>query len=198
MIKEEAIRKYADNLKNDCPQLTQLALQKYIEDLTVTELKKGEIHIKSGTIQQQGGFLVSGMIRAYSIDEDGNDQTISFISENDYSVHYESFVSQQPSLLSYECLEHCTMVNFSYDHFNSIHQRFPIFQKYLRVILERKLKAQRERLEGHLYLDAEQRYLKFINQYPDLFQRIQITHLCSYLGIRRQSLTRIRKKLSRK
>ena len=159
---------------------------------------QGEVHISSGTIQQQGGFLVSGLVRAYRIDEEGNDQTISFIPENDYSVHYESFVSQQASLFTYECIEPCTIVNFSYDHFNSIHQQFPIFQKYLRVILKSKLKAQKERLEGHLYLNAEQRYLKFINQYPDLIQRIQITHLCSYLGIRRQSLTRIRKKLSTK
>ena len=198
MKNEDAIKLYNTHLKDICPQLTPSALQKYSEVLTVTNLKKGDIHINAGTIQQQGGFLVSGLIRKYSIDEEGNDQTISFISENDYSVHYESFVSQQPCLFSYECLEDCSIVNFSYDHFNSIHQRFPIFQKYLRVILERKLKIQKERLEGHLYLDAEQRYLKFINQYPDLLQRIQITHLCSYLGIRRQSLTRIRKKLSGK
>ena len=67
MKKEEAIRKYADNLKSDCPQLTQLSIQKYSEELTVTKFKKGEIHIKSGTIQQQGGFIVSGLIRAYSL-----------------------------------------------------------------------------------------------------------------------------------
>ncbi len=198
MNNEEAIQKYINHLIKVCPQLTELALQKYGEALTVSELKKRNVYIKSGSIQQEGGFLVSGLIRAYRIDEEGNDHTISFITENDYCVHYESFVAQKASQLNFECLETCIIVNFSFDHFNFIHIRFPVYQEYLRVILETKLKAQKERLEGHLYLDAEQRYLAFINQNPDLFQRIQITHLCSYLGIRRQSLTRIRKKLHNK
>ena len=131
MNNEEAIQKYIEHLIKVCPQLTELALLKYREALTVTRLKKRDVYIKSGSIQQQGGFLVSGLIRAYRIDEEGNDHTISFIPENDYCVHYESFVAQKASLLNFECLEPCTIVNFSYDHFNFIHVRFPVYQEYL-------------------------------------------------------------------
>ena len=64
--------------------------------------------------------------------------------------------------------------------------------------VEEKLKLQQERLESLLYQNAEQRYQNFISQYPQLFNRITITHLSSYLGVERQTLTRIRQKLSQK
>jgi CRP/FNR family transcriptional regulator, anaerobic regulatory protein len=63
---------------------------------------------------------------------------------------------------------------------------------------EEILKMQQSRIESFLFLTAEERYLDFTMQNPDLFNRVSLTHLSSYLGIERQTLTRVRQKLAGK
>jgi CRP-like cAMP-binding protein len=78
------------------------------------------------------------------------------------------------------------------------YKTFPKFEKYGRLITEEILKMQQHRIESFIFQTAEERYLDFIKQNPDLYNRISLSHLCSYLGIERQTLTRIRQKLARK
>ena len=69
---------------------------------------------------------------------------------------------------------------------------------YGRLIAEHVLTVQTDRVESFLFENAEQRYLNFIDKNPDIINRISLTHLASYLGIERQSLSRIRKKIVEK
>jgi DNA-binding MurR/RpiR family transcriptional regulator len=73
---------------------------------------------------------------------------------------------------------------------------FPAIEKYGRLVAENILKEQQNRIESFLFANAEKRYLDFINGNPNLFNRVSISYLSSYLGIDRRSLTRIRKKLA--
>ncbi|PIE78917.1 MAG: cAMP-binding protein [Candidatus Delongbacteria bacterium] len=195
MTKEIEI--YLNHIKNVCPELTEQELYKFGEKLTITKLRRNDFYIKTGQIQKQGGFLVNGLIRVFHTDDFGNEKTIYFVPENDYTFHYASFMDGKPSPLSFQCLEPSIIVNFPADYLHKAYEQFPKFDRYGRRIVEQKLKLQQERLEGFLFKDAEQRYLEFIIQFPDLFNRISITHLCSYLGVGRQTLTRIRQKLAK-
>lgn len=65
----------------------------------------------------------------------------------------------------------------------------------LRCSAEKSCQMHQDRIEAFLFETAEQRYLNFIRQQPEIFNRVSVTHLCSYIGVKRQSLTRIRKKL---
>jgi CRP-like cAMP-binding protein len=79
-----------------------------------------------------------------------------------------------------------------------MYQQSPKFERYGRLIAEEILKRQQTRIESFIFQTAEERYLDFMKQHPALFNRISLSHLCSYLGIERQSLTRIRQKLARR
>jgi len=81
------------------------------------------------------------------------------------------------------------------NHIQKGYEQFPIFERYGRLIAEEVLKMQQKRIEGFLFENAETRYLEFVKENPDLFNRVSLSHLASFLGIERQSLTRIRKKL---
>ena len=89
------------------------------------------------------------------------------------------------------------MVNLSYHHIQQGYDRLPNLERYGRLIAEEVLMSQQKRIESFLFDNAETRYLDFVRENPDLFNRISLSHLSSYLGIERQSLTRIRKKLTR-
>ncbi len=189
------INQYLQHIKSVCPELTDAELMRFSRRLTVTELAKKALYITCGEIQQQGGYLVKGLIRAFHSDDAGNEKNIYFIPENEYTFHYASFMDKAPCPLSFQCLEPCVIVDFPIDHIHQAYNDMPQFERYGRRILEHKLKVQQQRLESFLFQTAEQRYLDFIRQYPRLFNRISLSQLCSYLGVERQTLTRIRQKI---
>ena len=193
----EAIRIYLHHIKTVCPELPEDQLLIFSEKLTVTMLDKNDVYIAAGHIQKQGGFLVNGLLRAFHTDDLGNEKNIYLIPEGEYAFHYASFMDNIPSPLTFQCLERSAIVNFTADHLQNMYNEIPEFQKYGRMIVEAKLKIQQQRLESFLFQNAEQRYVDFISQYPQLFNRISISQLCSYLGVERQTLTRIRNKLSK-
>ena len=191
------IKKYLNHIKRTCPELTDVELNVFSLGLTITKFSKGDFYIKAGQTQLQGGFLIEGLIRAFYTDNLGNEKTIYFIPENDYTFHYASFIDNKPSPLSFQCIEPSTIICFTPYHLENAYKQIPKFDKYGRLVVESKLKIQQERLESLLYKNAEQRYVDFANQFPHLLNRISISHLCSYLGVERQTITRIRKKLSK-
>lgn len=193
----EESRIYLHHIKSVCPELSEDKLLRFSEELSVTLLDKNDVYITAGQIQKQGGFLVKGLLRAFHTDDLGNEKNIYFIPEDEYAFHYASFMDNMPSPLTFQCMEPSVIVNFTAGHLQNMYQEIPEFQKYGRLIVEAKLKIQQQRLESFLFQNAEQRYIDFIRQYPQLFNRINISQLCSYLGVERQTLTRIRNKLSK-
>jgi hypothetical protein len=179
-----------------CPKVTESELAFLKSGLTVTRLRPKEFYITANTIQKEIGFVAEGLLRAFCIDPKGDEITMKFISENGYATHYTAFITQTPGKYYFQCIEPAAIVNLSYTHIQKGYNAFPNLERYGRLVAEEVLKFQQKRIESFLFESAETRYLDFINENPDLFNRISLSHLSSYLGIERQSLTRIRRKLA--
>lgn len=192
-----AIGIYLDAVRAVCPKLSAAALDALAGRLTVSERRRHEIYIQPGQVQEEAGFVVRGLVRSYYLDQDGTARTVRFYAEQDYAVHYSAFIARQPSKYAFQCLEPVTMVGLPYHAMQWAYEAFPQFEQYGRLMAEAVLQAQQARIESFLFQTAEARYLGFIAQYPEIFSRISLSHLCSYLGIERQTLTRIRQKLAR-
>ena len=192
----EAIQTYLKTVKHLCPHVESDALSFLESGLTMTTLADKHFYIQANTVQKHVGFVFSGLLRAFYIDDNGDEITIRFVKENDFATNYVSFISQQPSRYYFQCIEPCEIVNISYQLMQEAFSKFPSLEKYGRLIAEKILKIQQHRIESFLFDNAETRYLDFIKENPNLFKRVSISYLSSYLGIQRQSLTRIRKKLA--
>lgn len=179
-----------------CPSLTAAELDFLKTGLTISEFKPKQFYLEANTVQKAIGFVFSGLVRSYYVDENGNEKTVNFISENKYATHYTSFVKQAPSKYHFQCIEPTIMVNLPYEHIQEGYKKFPNVERYGRLIAEAILHMQQKRIESFLFENAETRYLNFIKENPELFNRVSISDLSSYLGIERQSLTRIRKKIA--
>ena len=186
------------SVREICPNLKDVELEEFALKLTVKEFKKKDIFLQSGKIQKAIGFISKGLVRSFFIDQDGNEITVGFYAEADYVTHYPAFITQKPSRYAIQCLEPVTMICLSFEDMQWIYQQLPGFEKYGRLVAEEILKRQQARIESFIFQTAEDRYLDFIQQQPTLFNRISLSQLCSYLGIERQTLTRIRQKLARK
>lgn len=187
---------FLKSVKAICPDISDHELMLFSSKLTFLQFEKKEYFLESGKIQKSIGFITGGLVRSSFIDQQGDEITVGFYAEGDYATHYPAFIVQEPSKYSIQCLEPTTMVCISFDDMQWIYQHLQGFERYGRLIAEEILKRQQSRIESFIFQTAEERYLDFIKKYPTLFNRISISHLCSFLGIERQSLTRIRQKLA--
>lgn len=191
-----AVEIYLASLKKICPQLTEEELARFASKLTFQELKKKDFFLQAGKVQKAIGFLTSGLVRSFYIDDDGNEITVGFYAEHDYATHYHAFITRQPSQYAIQCLEPTTFLCLSYDDLQWVYQQSSNFERYGRLVAEEILKRQQARIESFIFQTAEERYLAFIEKDPTLFNRISLSQLCSFLGIERQTLTRIRQKIA--
>lgn len=192
------IELYIQSIRAICPNLTDLELAQVALKVSVSEAKKKDFFIQSGEIQKTIGFIAKGLIRTYYIDELGNERNVGFFSEGEYATHYPAFISKLPSKYSIQCLEPTTFVHLTLEDLQEIYQLYPNVERYGRLIAEDVLIKQQARIESFVFQTAEERYLDFIRNHSKVFNRISLSQLCSYLGIERQSLTRIRQKLAHK
>jgi CRP/FNR family transcriptional regulator, anaerobic regulatory protein len=193
---EAVIEIYLNSLKSFCPELTDQELEIFASKLTFIELKKKDNFLEAGTIQKSIGFIAKGLVRSFYIDHRGNEINVGFYAERDYATHYPAFVFQKPSNYTIQCLEPTTFACLSYESMQSMYSQSPNIEKYGRLVAEEILIRQQERIESFIFQTAEQRYLHFMKNHLPLFNRVSLSHLCSFLGIERQSLTRIRQKLA--
>jgi CRP-like cAMP-binding protein len=191
----EIIQTYINTTKVICPNLTDKALDYYSSKLTFSELKPKCFYIKAGTIQKEIGYILSGLLRAFYIDNEGKEITVDFTKEGNYATHYTTFGTNKPSKFYFQSIEPTVIINISYQHFQECCDKFPELERCIRILVTQAHDILLKRIEGFLFDSAETRYLNFTTENPDLFNRVSITDLCTYLGVERQTLTRIRKKI---
>jgi len=194
---ESHITSFLTSVQAICPGVTSEELSLIASRLTGMELRKKELFVQSGKIQKTIGFIAQGLVRSFIIDRDGVERTVGFYPEGEYATHYPAFIMQKPSMYTIQCLEPTTFVCLSFDDIQSMYKQYPVIERYGRLIAEEVLKQQQARIESFVFQNAEERYLDFVRQRPSLFNRVSLSQLCSYLGIERQTLTRIRHKIAR-
>lgn len=195
-MREEALEIYKKAVKELCPQMTEQELEYFRNELEVIKLPAKHFFIQAGTVQRQLGFVAKGLIRSFYIDEAGQEVTTYFAKEGQYATDYPAFIKQMPTFSYFQCLEETTLVLLSYEHMQSGYDEFLIFNRYGRLMAEQVITMMQTRIRSLQFQSAEERYLDFLGTDPNLFNRISLTHLASYLGIDRSSLSRIRKKIT--
>ena len=158
-------------------------------------LKKGDFFLHEGQVCRQVGFIVKGLLRYY-INHDGEDKTYSFGKENDFVCNNESFIPQTPSTKIIQALEDCVLLQISYDDLQVFYASVKQGERFGRLVIEQVFIQTLQDLSSFYTESPEQRYERFILNHPDLKQRVSQYHIASYVGVKPQSLSRIRKRIS--
>jgi CRP-like cAMP-binding protein len=158
-------------------------------------LKRGEFFVKAGDLPKTMGVVMSGLLRLYYVDSDGNDYTKSFCAENGFVAAYSALLLGQSSQLFIQALEDTRLLVADYAAYRSLAVGHPCWQGINCKIAE-QLFIKKEKRESALLLDdAKTRYLSFRDEYPGLESRLKQHHIASYLGITPVTLSRIRAQL---
>jgi CRP-like cAMP-binding protein len=157
---------------------------------------KGDYFLETGKIAKQLGFVIEGVLRVCYLNDQGEDITRAFISENHFALNIPSFNNKTPSEVNFEAVSDCTLLVFSEKDLTELAAVIScwndIFSKIVAAALTSKLKIS----NNMLIQDAKTRYLEFFKIYPGLANKVPLSALASYLGIKQSSLSRIRKNLT--
>ena len=156
---------------------------------------KGDFFLAEGQICKQIGFVTKGLLRYY-INDDGEDKTYDFAQENNFVCNYESFIPQIPSTKIIQALEDCEILQISHDDLQLFYKSIRQAERFGRLVIEHVFIQTLQDLSSFYVDKPEYRYGRFIEKHPDLLQRISQYHIASYVGVKPQSLSRIRKRLS--
>lgn len=157
-------------------------------------LKKGDFFLAEDQVSKHIGFLVKGVMRYY-INHDGEDKTYEFAQENEFIGNYESFLPKAPSVKIIQALEDCEMFQISYEDLQLFYKSVRQGERFGRIVIEEVFIKTLKGLSSLYTATPELRYEEFIKNHPDLQQRISQYHIASYVGVKPQSLSRIRKRI---
>jgi len=168
---------------------TQLLKQLFTEK----HIKKGEHFLSEGQVCRTVAIISSGLVRYY-VNDDGNDGTYYFGSEGNFVCDYESFLPQVPSTKNIQALEDTSLYIISYDGLQQLYQGIKEGERLGRLGIEQVFVNVLQQLTSFYKDSPEERYRRFLQSYSGISQRVPQYYIASYVGIKPQSLSRIRKR----
>lgn len=133
----------------------------------------------------------------YMLDHEGKEHNLQFATENWWIGDIASFHSEDPSRFYIEAIENSIILQIKKEDQLRLFVEYPKFNRIFRVITENALVSYQRRVLQNISSTAEERYIDFVNRYPDFFNRISNVQIASFLGITPEFLSTIRKKLSK-
>ncbi|MFC4688531.1 Crp/Fnr family transcriptional regulator [Epilithonimonas pallida] len=159
------------------------------------KLQRKETVCKQGEVCNLKIFVAKGLLRNYSVSEDGNEHILQFVNEMSWTTDPESFYNNSPSKLTIEAMEASEIFAFSLEDFAELREQIPELNIFVENILTRKSMEIHKRLLMNISSSPEEKYLDFINTYPDIFNRVPLHMVASYLGLSRETLSRVRRNI---
>ena len=165
------------------------------ESMVVRTFKKGSVLLKEGQISIDTYFVLNGCIREYLL-ADGEEKTTNFFTEDQWVISVTNFAPQNRSMHFLVCVEDTTVVVGNEREAQEMFKDFPRFETIARVVMEAYFAEQRKLMTSYLTDSPEQRYMNLLKQRPDIFQRVPQYQIASYIGVKPESLSRIRKRMA--
>lgn len=141
-------------------------------------------------------FVAEGLLRIYYIDEEGAEANKSFPAEGGFAGPLATALLDLPSRYGIQALEDSVLLAAQYNNYFELLEQHPAFDRLGRKMLEWLLGRRELREQSLLQQSAKERYLDFVDQYSDIFNRIPQYHVASYLGITEVSLSRLRSQIA--
>ncbi|MBN2818735.1 MAG: Crp/Fnr family transcriptional regulator [Bacteroidales bacterium] len=183
------IIKYLSKYTSLSNELAEIVLASTI----IKNFKKGTILLKEGDISKESYFVLKGCVRSYLIDN-GEDKTLDFHTE-EQPILPISYGKETLSEQYLECIEDSILTVNTPEHENEMFLKYPQFESVCRIMTEVMMSNFQESFVNFKTTSPEERYLFILKNRPDLLQRVPLFQLASYLGLKPESLSRLRKRL---
>lgn len=161
--------------------------------IRVETYPKGAVIQEAGKVAKAFFYNVDGFVRLFYW-KNGDEITAYFYPKGYFVSAYESFVKQQPSRINLQAVENTQLAIISTEAAMTLLSYSPKFEAISRIVMEDELIAHQIMIEGLLTLNPEERYERLITANPSLLSKVPQHHLASYIGVKPESFSRIKKR----
>ncbi len=156
--------------------------------------KRSEYLVNEGALSSYMYFIIEGYVKCF-YNDDGNEVTTQISTTEDFITSFESFSSGDASKENIQCISDCVLLKISKSDYENLYNEVANWSVFCKSVYEYYILKVSDRVHALQNLSASERYLKLIETQPDIVQHISVKDLASYLGIKPQSLSRIRKEI---
>jgi len=156
-------------------------------------LRRRDILVREGDVCRYKIFVTRGLLRAYATRNDGTEHIVHFSPENTWFTEPESFAQATPSIYSIEALENSEVVLWTKNDLGYLLEKIPALNNYFNKLISRGSHTLRQHLLHIVGSTAEEKYEAFKVNNADIFTRVPLHMVASYLGVTRETLSRIRR-----
>ncbi|KOY84434.1 Crp/Fnr family transcriptional regulator [bacterium 336/3] len=171
--------------------LTDKEFQYILSHFTTKKLKKHQYLIQEGDFVQNDHFVTKGLLKAYYINQDGKEHIMQFAMEDWWITDYQAYFKETKSTLVIDCIETTEVLCLSLHNREKLCADMHKIEHFFRKKSNGGYVALQQRILSLLNSNAKERYEQFFQQYPTLFQRVPKTLIASYLGVSRETLSRL-------
>jgi len=165
---------------------------KRISDLAIPrKLRRNEFLLREGEVCRHKAFIVSGLLRTFSITPDGNEHILLFSPENTWTLEVESYDRETPARSAIDAIEPSEVLLWNKNDFNGVLE-IPQLRRFSEQLISRSIHSSRQRIITALSATPEEKYEDFVHNYPGLLSRLPLRMIAAYLGVSIKTLTRIR------
>ncbi|RAV99226.1 Crp/Fnr family transcriptional regulator [Pseudochryseolinea flava] len=161
------------------------------ERMHLVTFKKGDLIHNADTICKESYFIQKGILRTYFL-KDGKEITEYFVSENEWVNSPRSMIQQKVDIYFIDALEDTIAFKLKIHHLGYLFDNFPEMERYARLSMGSLFGHFMERITSLRFTTAKEKYDHFLTVYGDLYPRLPLGMVASYLGITQETLSRLR------
>jgi len=166
----------------------------FLSILRHRSLRKRQFLLQAGDVCQYESFVIKGILRAYTVDKNGEEHIAMFAMEDWWISDLYSFLTGTPATQHIEALEECEVLQIEKNDLDKLYIEIPKFNRFMRILLQNAFVSNQQRILASISQTAEEQYQTFIKKFAALEQRVPQHQIASYLGITPETISRIRKK----
>ncbi len=178
-----------------------IALEVSEKEYITSVFKKIQVPKKTNILEQgklcrKFYFVESGSLRAYHTNANGKEATIMFAVQDWWITDMAAFVNRYPALISLETLEDCLLFAIDSEALARLLEKLPKLEKYFRVLFQKAYIREQLRALDAISHPTEERYLYFLQKYPQIVEKVSQKQIASYLGVTPEFLSTVKKNIT--
>ncbi|OJJ23420.1 Crp/Fnr family transcriptional regulator [marine bacterium AO1-C] len=171
--------------------LTDEEFEQIIGYFETTRKRKHQYLVQEGEVADKEYWVLKGCLKSYFFDADGKEHILQFGMENWWITDYESFVKRTPSKIFIDCIEDCELLFITFENREKLTAQMHKMERFWAKKSKFGRIALQNRILSLLKNSAKERYDLLLEQYPQLFQRVPKKLIAAYLGVSRETLSRL-------
>ncbi|GAA0544417.1 Crp/Fnr family transcriptional regulator [Chitinophaga japonensis] len=156
---------------------------------------RGQVLLEAGEVARYMYFINSGYLRLYYIDQEGKEVTSHINCPMDFMTSFNSYIGQRPSYETFECITDCELLRIRHQELESLLQHNQRWAAFGKIVYEEVIKYNEQKAKDLVSLTARQRYLNLLQRFPDIIRHVPLQYIASFIGIKPESLSRIRREI---